>query len=253
MRIFAEKTKWILMTLMKMNNLDWYTKFAPVPAHACREIQAGKLKGKTDINPLWRIKILTEHFGPVGFGWVSKITEHWVERDGNETAVWVRAELSVKNPETGEWSKPIEGVGGAKQYGKGQGDGINDEAYKMAETDAISVCCKKLGIGADIYWQADSTKYSNSSIQDQRSCKQIKTNPVTREKQCIVREILENNSLEPLIVWLVERYDKNTAEIPLDDIKTLHDSYLWDKETTFEDLVNIAMKRAFVNDLQTKE
>ena len=68
-----------------------------------------------------------------------------------------------------------------------------------------------------------------------------------------MREILENNSLEPLIVWLVERYDKNTAEIPLDDIKTLHDSYLWDKETTFEDLVNIAMKRAFVNDLQTKE
>jgi hypothetical protein len=35
----------------------------------------------------------------------------------------------------------------------------NDEAYKMATTDAISVACKQLGMGADIYWSADNTKY----------------------------------------------------------------------------------------------
>ena len=28
---------------------------------------------------------------------------------------------------------------------------LNDEAYKMALTDAISVACKQLGVGADVY------------------------------------------------------------------------------------------------------
>ena len=37
---------------------------------------------------------------------------------------------------------------------------VSDECYKMATTDAISVACKALGIGADVYWEADSTKYS---------------------------------------------------------------------------------------------
>ena len=37
----------------------------------------------------------------------------------------------------------------------------SDECYKMALTDAISVACKALGFGADVYWQADRTKYTN--------------------------------------------------------------------------------------------
>ena len=39
----------------------------------------------------------------------------------------------------------------------------SDEAYKMAYTDAISVACKMLGMGADIYWNADATKYTPGS------------------------------------------------------------------------------------------
>ena len=39
----------------------------------------------------------------------------------------------------------------------------SDECYKMATTDAISVACKQLGIGADIYWGADSTKYTSQT------------------------------------------------------------------------------------------
>lgn len=36
----------------------------------------------------------------------------------------------------------------------------SDECFKMALTDAISVAAKALGIGADVYWQADATKYT---------------------------------------------------------------------------------------------
>lgn len=142
------------------NNLAIYLRAAEVPAEAQKEITAGKLKGKTDINPMWRIKTLTEIFGPCGIGWYTKILERWTERDANESAAWVRIEMFVKFPSTNEWSAPIEGIGGSKQCGKGQGDGINDEAFKMAETDAISVACKKLGFGANIYWTNDRTKHS---------------------------------------------------------------------------------------------
>ena len=149
-----------------MANLDWYNKFAPCPKDAQRTIQAGKLKGKTDINPQWRIQTLTGHFGPVGFGWYTEIVKYWTEESDGEVAAFVICNLYVKDPTTNEWSQPIVGMGGSKLCGKGKGDGIDDEAFKMAETDAISVCCKKLGLAADIYWQKTAeTKYGKADTQ----------------------------------------------------------------------------------------
>lgn len=144
-----------------MDNLEIYKKASNVPVEAQKPIKGGKLKGMTDINPMWRIKTLTELFGPCGIGWYTQIQERWVERDADESVAWVKVALFIKLPGADTWSMPIEGVGGSKQYGKGQGDGVvNDEAFKMAETDAISVACKKLGFGAKIYWEKDTTKYS---------------------------------------------------------------------------------------------
>lgn len=144
-----------------MDNLTIYNAVRSVPKEAQRKIQGGHLNGKTDINPVWRIKKLTEHFGPVGFGWYTEVTRFWIEEAGGETCAWVALNLYVCSE--GQWSKPIQGVGGSKQTGKGRGEGINEEAFKMAETDALSVACKKLGVAADIYWEADATKYSNTA------------------------------------------------------------------------------------------
>ena len=52
-----------------MENLHYYEKFRNVPAEAQKSIGGGRLKGMTDINPMWRIKVLTEQFGVCGFGW----------------------------------------------------------------------------------------------------------------------------------------------------------------------------------------
>lgn len=49
-----------------MTNLEIYEKSRTVPKEAKKSIAGGKLKGKTDINPMWRIKKLTELFGPCG-------------------------------------------------------------------------------------------------------------------------------------------------------------------------------------------
>lgn len=114
---------------------------------------------------MWRIKILTEQFGPCGIGWYYIPTRKWLETSGNEIAAFVDIELYIKVD--GEWSKPIPGNGGSMFASKEKsGIYVSDECYKMATTDAISVACKQLGIGADVYWDSDRTKYNKQNNPD---------------------------------------------------------------------------------------
>lgn len=144
----------------KKVNMALYDAYRTVPETAKKTISAGRLKGMTDINPMWRIQSLTEAFGPCGVGWYAEILNQWIDGGSNGEAVAnVRAALYVKV--NGEWSRPIVGIGGSRFVAK-EGGGLytSDEAYKMAYTDAISVCCKMLGFGADVYWAAGRTKYT---------------------------------------------------------------------------------------------
>lgn len=144
-----------------MDNLHFYNLGREVPDSAKKPISAGRMKNLTDINPMWRIKKLTEFFGPCGIGWYYAPIKKWMETYGEEIACFVDIELYIKVD--GEWSKPIYGNGGS-MFAKKEKGGIyvSDECYKMATTDAISVACKQLGIGADVYWQLDDSKYSCS-------------------------------------------------------------------------------------------
>ena len=47
-------------------NLVLYDLARQVPSEAVKSIPAGKLKGYSNINPMYRIKRLTEMFGPCG-------------------------------------------------------------------------------------------------------------------------------------------------------------------------------------------
>lgn len=146
-----------------MDNLNIYNKVRVVPPSAQKEIRAGRLKGMTDINPMWRIKILTEVFGPCGIGWHPEIIDKRVEEgsDGQKVAV---VDINLYVNQDGEWSRPIPGTGGSMLVANEKnGPYTSDEAFKMAYTDAISVSCKLLGVGADIYWQGDRTKYSETA------------------------------------------------------------------------------------------
>lgn len=146
-----------------MNNLEIYEKVREVPENAQKKITAGRIKGFTDINPMWRIKALTEQFGPCGIGWYYTIEEKWTDKqETGEIITNILINLYVKIGD--EWSKPIQGIGGSMQVSKeSKGLYVSDESYKMALTDAISVACKALGIGADVYWQSDRTKYTKPS------------------------------------------------------------------------------------------
>lgn len=142
-----------------MDNMALYNRFRSVPESAQKTIQAGRLKGYTDINPMWRIRCLTEAFGPCGFGWKTEIVKEWIDQGSNEEQT-ANVEINLYIKHEGTWSEPIVGIGGSTFVAKERsGLYTDDEAFKKAYTDAISVCCKLLGIGADVYWQKDATKY----------------------------------------------------------------------------------------------
>lgn len=142
------------------NNLRIYNQGREVPESAKKAIKGGDLSGFTDINPMWRLKKLTELFGPIGEGWnYEKIREETIQLVDGRMIYTVDINLIYKL-ENGEFSSPVFGTGGATlvtfRYGNLY---IDDDAKKKALTDALSVCCKELGIGADVYWDKDISKY----------------------------------------------------------------------------------------------
>lgn len=140
-----------------MENMEIYERSRYVPQEAQKSFNNGKFSG-TDINPMWRIKKLTEMFGPAGIGWYYEVVSERAEEHGDVTIAVVDLNLYFRCG--GEWSKPIYGTGGNVLLRKGN---TSDEGYKMALTDALSVACKALGIGADVYFSADKTKYTAAS------------------------------------------------------------------------------------------
>ena len=149
-----------------MEKLEIWNKYKSVPENALKAFDNGKFKG-TDINTMWRMKCLTETFGICGFGWYYTIKRLWTEQADNDVFAFAEIELFIKVDD--EWSKGISGTGGNKLTRTTKnGISTSDEAYKMAVTDAFGVACRNLGIGADVYWANDKTKYT----QEQEPLKQ---------------------------------------------------------------------------------
>lgn len=154
-----------------MDNLDIWQKVARPPETALKKIVGGRLGGMTDINPQWRLKAMTEVFGPCGLGWKWNIERLWTEPGASgevmafalvNVSVWQEA-ASTANDNGNYWSEPIPGIGGSALIAKeSAGLRANDEGFKMAVTDALSVAFKCLGVASDIYERKwDGTKYTD--------------------------------------------------------------------------------------------
>ena len=158
------------------DNLRFYEQLRSVPSYALKAIGAGRLKGMSDINPVYRIKAMTEAFGPCGIGWKYVITKQWLETYGQEVKAFTNIDLYIKVD--GEWSDAIPGTGGSSMVAmERSGAYVSDEAYKMALTDALSVAMKSLGVAADVYYSKDKagqfdTKYDQQSYVAQQTAKQ---------------------------------------------------------------------------------
>lgn len=133
-----------------MEAIEFYKNCETPPEWALKSIGAGRLQGMTDINPQWRIKMLVDNFGFCGIGWKYVIKRLWFEDCQTERLAFAEIELFIKDND--KWSDPVPGIGGSKMMAQ-EKSGIHnsDECYKMAVTDALSVACKMLGIGAAVY------------------------------------------------------------------------------------------------------
>ena len=209
-------------------NLSIYERVRCVPKEAKKEIEAGRLKGKHDINPMWRIKALTEVFGPAGFGWYTEIIRTWTEAsESGEMAVFVDINLFVKKD--GEWSRPIFGNGGnklianEKKYENGQQVYIpylDDDAYKKAYTDAISVAAKALGVGADVYFVKDKGKYASEAKPAAESVAQAPVKPILSSKgrdwkAAVAFTASQSDSAEVISEKIRSKYDITNDDLEL--------------------------------------
>lgn len=146
------------------------------PATALKTITAGRLKGKSDINPQWRMDIMNEVFGPCGVGWCYDIARQWTEAGADgEVMAFCNVNVQTFDKETGIWSRFIPGTGGSTLVAKEKERMYNnDEAFKMALTDALSVALKAIGVAGDIYrglW--DGSKYARQN--EPKAVPEIKT------------------------------------------------------------------------------
>lgn len=222
-----------------MNNLELYDRLKAVPDEAKKTIQGGRLKNFTDINPMWRIKMLTQEFGPCGFGWYIDEVEKWTEAGANCTGAFVKIHLFVKNGE--EWSKPIVGIGGSQLVAvEKNGPVFSDEAYKMAYTDAISVACKALGMAADVYFEKDvkakdnRTKYDAQADNWQQPEKFPKPDKATKPVTVPAKKKVLAQGSDP--------WKKAVARIAAGEqglMEKLRATYVWDD----------AIEEAFANDV----
>lgn len=166
-------------------NMRFYDASRTVPDTAIKPITAGRLKGMSDINPMWRIKQLTDLFGPCGIGWWYEITDRRIIEDPktNQSAAFVDILLYYIDPSTGTTSHGIPGTGGASFVAQeSKGAYMSDECFKMALSDAISVSCKALGFAADIYYDKDRSKYTASEDDPPKQPK--KQEPVQDVPRC---------------------------------------------------------------------
>lgn len=143
--------------------------------------RAGGFTG-TSIDPVWRIRTLTELFGPCGKGWGFVQEDQWSDGGSGAYVVYVRGHLWYM--EDGERYQTMSHTGGTVC------DRSPDEAYKMAETDALGKCCLDLGMAADIYMGIhDGDKYQRNETGKQYSYdrenagrRQAGSNPKTGSK-----------------------------------------------------------------------
>lgn len=183
------------------SNLSVYNKVRKVPPTALKTIGAGRLKGMSDVNPMFRIKILTEIFGVCGFGWKYEVTRQWTETYGNEIKGFCNINLYVKM--NGEWSEPIFGTGGSSFVTmERNGAYVNDEVFKMALTDALSVAMKSLGVAADVYFAKDADLGTKYAIDEQSANGQLITPIVDPNLEAIIANIKVASSIDQLShIW----------------------------------------------------
>lgn len=176
-----------------------YAAASHVPYRVLKPIGAGRLKGKSDINPQWKISLMTEIYGMCGIGWKFEVTKmDTVPINTGEVMLFMTVAVFIKNGEN--WSDPVYGMGGDFIVKK-ERNGLyaNDEAYKMCLTDALGNALKYIGVAADVYERLNDTKYEErpSAIADEEEKNKKTPSDVRNDYLMQFVSIFQNAHIDP--------------------------------------------------------
>lgn len=178
--------------------------------------RAGGFRG-TQIDPAWRLQMMTEVFGPVGKGWGFEQLEWTIA----ERMVFICARVWIADPVTGEKYYTGPQWGGTELVRKSR-DGSerpDDESFKMSMTDAIGKCFLQLGLAADIYLgMFDDSKYREDSeaiyAAKSNGWNELSVAKFERDIKKELAEVIDMDALNDL--W------SNKAAAPMKEIKAAY-------------------------------
>ena len=238
------------------DNLKIYNMIKKVPDEAQKKITGGRLSGMTDIKPMWRIEKLTEIFGPCGLGWYTTTRNREIidGANGEKIAVVdINLFVNYKKPfELNEdlWSEAIEGTGGSSFIAK-EKNGLytSDECFKMAYTDALSVACKSLGMGAEIYW-GDSKYQKQETIETIEQAKEYVLNfgkykgkKLSEVPNDYLAWLYSSDKTDEVIKKAIDLLNQKEKKEPFSDMPIQEGQKQWLKMNLTEDEI----KKAIVN------
>jgi hypothetical protein len=232
-------------------NMVNYNKLSIVPKNALKTIQAGRLKGFSDINPQWRYETMTAVYGAVGVGWYFDVVKQETIEANSEIGFFVDINLFVKVD--GEWSKPIFGSGGSMLLANERnGLHYSDEAKKMAITDALGTAMKLLGVGAPVYRGTSDSKYKEQAEQRPSPSRARTPEPEdtttentathdadpTNKQKVFLKSIMNNALIEDdeaakIAKWLEKDRTKDEYSTVIDRYKKIIDERIAAEETPY--------------------
>lgn len=145
-------------------NLELWDKLRRVDPNFTKPFKRSGGFSGTAITPSWQDRLMTETFGPIGFGWGTTKPEFDIVAVDNEMLVY--CSVGVWYVKDGVKSDIFWGEGGDKVLTvRANGNkSIDDEARKKSLTDAIGNAIKRIGMAADIHMgKFDDSKYREES------------------------------------------------------------------------------------------
>jgi hypothetical protein len=160
--------------------------------------RSGGFRG-TQIDPTWRLRMMTETFGPIGQGWGYEQLE-WTVVEG---MAFVCVRVWYRDPETGgqHWTGP---QWGGTELVRRRRDGPgepNDEAFKMSITDALGKCLLQIGVAADVHLGLfDDSKYRDdaAAYYAAKEDPQLRPEAIQRFEAELKERLLEVSDLDGL-------------------------------------------------------
>lgn len=185
------------------NTALWDAVFKTDPSQTKHFKRAGGFEG-TSIKPLYLVQKATEQWGPMGEAWGVESVEHIISGD----SVFIKARLWYP----GKIGRAFVEHWGGDVLVKGDRNRPNDEAFKMAFTDATGKCLVQLGFSADVHFGLfDDKEYVNERTQEE---KQISSAAKGRKLDAFKLSLL--NAVNPLVVWN-ENQDVVKEQLSLDE------------------------------------